>query len=267
MSNFQKALASAFITKPSSYSFVHQFVAKQGSSCACGHFIKNVFVVENNTGHAVHLGSECINTYSELNHVAAQIKIEAEKERLRIEQEQDAKFQSLLAIASELATQVHELINNRVFISRELYASRHLPATKNLKRLSSKIKKIEAYIVDVQKMLPEYTSELENKVAAKKQREEKIAEIKAKSNYVGTIKERITINVEVIFQDTFEKMGYHGPETCFITKFKSGDNVLVTFTNIGAQEVGTKLSIKGTVVKHTHYRDEAQTTLNRVTVV
>jgi hypothetical protein len=83
-----------------------------------------------------------------------------------------------------------------------------------------------------------------------------------KSEYVGNVKDKITVDVVVIGCTGFESQyGY-----MFVNTFKAvnSDNVFVWITGTKAYEVGTQMKIMGTIKDHKEYRDVKQTVLTRV---
>ena len=85
------------------------------------------------------------------------------------------------------------------------------------------------------------------------------------SEYIGTIKERLTIeNVEVKHISSY--MGGYGP--IWIYNFISGDNYLTWFASREQDiEVGDKITLTGTVQKHNVYKDNKVTYINRCKMI
>jgi len=95
--------------------------------------------------------------------------------------------------------------------------------------------------------------------------EEKIErESKVPSEWIGEIKERITIEAEVTYINSFH--GQWGP-VC-LHKFNSNGNQLSWFASRNQDvEVGDKIILTGTVKKHDTYKDNKVTVLTRCKMV
>ena len=103
-----------------------------------------------------------------------------------------------------------------------------------------------------------YAPELQNKLMIKAEQKAEAV----KSEYVGNIKDKITVNVVVTGCTGFESQyGY-----MFVNTFKAvdNDNVFVWITGTKSYDVGTKLTITGTIKNHQEYRGIRQTVLTRV---
>lgn len=119
---------------------------------------------------------------------------------------------------------------------------------------------------------------------AEKARQEEEARIKAEkaiSQFVGTIGERIEIEVEYLYSAHFEINSFrgYGTETMYVHNFKDADGNKLTWKttsyNMGRWnnkgewenfEEGQKITLKGTIKEHTEYKDEKQTVLTRCKV-
>lgn len=105
----------------------------------------------------------------------------------------------------------------------------------------------------------------------RKAEEERIKAQKAISQFVGEVKERITVagiydhSAWFTITDPFGR-----PETRYVHTFRDENgNVLVWKTGCGLRcglEEGSKVTITGTVKDHTVYKDEKQTNLLRVKI-
>lgn len=80
---------------------------------------------------------------------------------------------------------------------------------------------------------------------------------------LGNVKDRLTLDVEVVRVASFE--GEYG-RVCFVT-MATPENVCILAKGSFSAEVGEKLKIKATVTKHDDYKGQAQTVVNRVKVV
>ena len=110
-----------------------------------------------------------------------------------------------------------------------------------------------------------YYKELEEKREA--ERKAKEAE-KAISQFVGTVGEKLEMEVTYIGSPRFERpsFGGWGTETCYIHTFKDANgNKLVwkTSSAIWDIEEGQKVTVRGTVKEHNEYKGEKQTNLIR----
>lgn len=121
--------------------------------------------------------------------------------------------------------------------------------------------------------------ELEARLKAEREAQEKEEERKAKSQYVGSVGERLTLKAIYVKSAWYEKPAYmgYGTETAYIHTFKAGDNSIVwkTTSALGwwndkneweTLEEGQEVTIKGTVKEHSTYKDEKQTVLTRCKV-
>lgn len=111
----------------------------------------------------------------------------------------------------------------------------------------------------------------EKKEAERLAEEKRIAELKAISQHVGTIGERIEFDAVIDHSAWFEYPSFRGfgMDTMYIHSFKDDKgNVLVWKTANGLGiEKGERVHIKGTIKEHNVYRDEKQTVLTRCKVV
>lgn len=89
------------------------------------------------------------------------------------------------------------------------------------------------------------------------------------STHVGTVGKRLELRGTVEAVRTFEREGWGygaGIETVYVYTIRVGADALVTFgRNLDLAE-GADITFRGTVKDHGEYKDEAQTTLNRVAV-
>jgi hypothetical protein len=99
------------------------------------------------------------------------------------------------------------------------------------------------------------------------------AEEKAKavaSQFIGAVGQRIETTATVERETSFfhEGWGFAGPEEVFVTTLRDQDgNALVVMSPSFREVVGSVIKLKGTVKGHKEFRDEKQTTLNRVKVI
>lgn len=100
------------------------------------------------------------------------------------------------------------------------------------------------------------------------------------STYVGSIKDRITIEATLVNETSFERAAYtYGYETVFVYTFadKNGNNFTWFTTSVFGHDneegtfvpakVGDSLKIKATIKDHKEYRGIKQNVVNRVTIV
>jgi hypothetical protein len=96
--------------------------------------------------------------------------------------------------------------------------------------------------------------------------EERRAEMAGQSDHVGTIGTRAEF--DVVIESTRCVQSYYGDKVLYNFRTESGDLLIwwCTGSRLQAKD-NTPIRIKGTVKKHTSFRDENQTQLNRVTLV
>lgn len=87
---------------------------------------------------------------------------------------------------------------------------------------------------------------------------------KANSEFVGNIKERITINIEVIGKRYIENN--FGSKTLYNMVDEEGNILIWWCTNHAEMEIGFKGNITGTVKAHNVYQNYNQTVINRVVI-
>ena len=114
-------------------------------------------------------------------------------------------------------------------------------------------------------------AEIEAERKAKKEAEEaRIKALKAISQFVGQVGEKIEMNVVYDHSGSWEQKSFagYGTDTMYIHVFKDENgNVLSWKTqNCVNLEKGTNVCLKGTVKEHTEYKDEKQTVLTRCKV-
>lgn len=146
--NWAQRLASAFRHPVEDYVFVEQ--SEGESSCACGHPIKNIFIVACN-GHTVQLGSECIENYTELESIQVQVKAAEERrkaeEKAHQEHLQTKELESVINEYNELLKPFKEQVAKRQRIDYTLWqycTGRKGYKILKLKTLKGKIKAVQA---------------------------------------------------------------------------------------------------------------------------
>lgn len=105
-----------------------------------------------------------------------------------------------------------------------------------------------------------------NRIALDTEREVK----RAASDYVGSIKDRITaqVKVERVYQFERTSFGGYGYEVVSIVTMRdAAGNALVSKSARFYRKEGDELTIKATVKDHTEYRGERQTLIERVAVL
>lgn len=147
--NWAQRLAAAFEHPVSDYTLVD--VSQGESSCACGHPIKNIFTVAC-SGHTVQLGSECIENYTELEGIQAQVKAAEERskaeKKAHLENLQTQELATLISEYAELLRPYKEQVANRKRIDYSIWehcAGKRLRISK-LKSLKGKIKAVQSAI-------------------------------------------------------------------------------------------------------------------------
>lgn len=93
---------------------------------------------------------------------------------------------------------------------------------------------------------------------------------KAKSQYYGSIGEKIEIKAIYKFSAWYETTAYvgYGTQINYIHTFKAGDDTLVWKTTKGLSlEEDTEVILKGTIKDHNEYKEEKQTILTRCKVI
>ena len=92
-----------------------------------------------------------------------------------------------------------------------------------------------------------------------------------KTAIVGQPKQRLAFDVTVVGSRHFvrEGFGYGGPEVCYVTTMidKATNACLVVFSGAFSPEEGDELKIKATVKSHDEYKGQAQTIVQRVTIL
>ena len=142
--NWAQRLATAFKFPVEDYVFVAQEEGE--SSCACGHPIKNIFTVACN-GHTVQLGSECIENYTELGGIQAQVKAAEERRKAHEEHLQTKELERLINEYNELLAPFKEQVTKRQFIDYTLWqycVNKKGFKISKLKTLKGKIKAVQA---------------------------------------------------------------------------------------------------------------------------
>lgn len=93
---------------------------------------------------------------------------------------------------------------------------------------------------------------------------------KAKSQYYGSVGDKIEVKAIYKFSAWYECKSFvgYGTEIHYIHTFKAGDNTLVWKTTKGLSiEENTEVTLKGTIKEHTEYKEEKQTVLTRCKVI
>lgn len=119
----------------------------------------------------------------------------------------------------------------------------------------------------------ERQAEEARKEAERKAEEDRIKEQKARSNYVGTVGEKLTATVTYEGSPYYERRGFggYGTERVYIHRFRDADGNLIIwrspcgFPILNANE-GEAFTVTGTVKEHSEYKDEKQTFILRAKV-
>ena len=87
----------------------------------------------------------------------------------------------------------------------------------------------------------------------------------AASEWIGTVKERMEIEIEVLFIKEHE--GFYGPVDIIKMRDTDGNGLTWFCTGISSLKRGDHVKIKGTVKKHEEYQGTKQTVLTRCVVL
>lgn len=108
--------------------------------------------------------------------------------------------------------------------------------------------------------------------AERKAEEERIKALKARSNYVGTVGEKLTVTAIYEGSPYFERRSFsgYGTERVYIHRFRVGDDLVIWkscsgFPVLNANE-GETFTVTGTVKEHSEYKGEKQTFILRAKV-
>ena len=113
--------------------------------------------------------------------------------------------------------------------------------------------------------------ELEARLKAEREAQEKEEERKAKSQYIGTVGEKVEIEARYIGSPHYERPAFgYGTETAYIHTFRIGDNTVVWNTTsckgLWDVEEGDIVRMTATIKDHKEYKGEKQTILIRCNV-
>lgn len=268
MNDYLQRLASAFKTDPSTYNFVEHFVEEEGcGACACGHPIKDVFIVENDQGHSLPLGCVCITRYDKLDHIHAQVKEYQSRKKVEARQEEIKKLWSEL---SGHCAAIQEAIELKIFVDRGLFLNRFLPNPDNYTTDHGFIRRLKKELEYTRPRIQELLDAIQEKKARREKWQKARAQENAKSNWIGDLGERVTLSGEVLFQKAGDKMD---GDYWMITKIKVGSDLVTTWSKsegLGGMNRGDRIDFRGTVKAHEtdSYSDGAKVTLlNRVKVL
>jgi len=115
----------------------------------------------------------------------------------------------------------------------------------------------------------------EREAAERKAEEERLAAIKAKSQYVGTPGEKLTVEVTYEGSPYYTRKVFYNTETVYLHKFRDADgNLIVWRTTVsgfgktcdGEVNEGDALVVTATVKEHNEYKGEKQTLIIRAKV-
>lgn len=131
----------------------------------------------------------------------------------------------------------------------------------------------EAQAKEAARREAERQAEEARKEAERKAAEERIKAQKARSDYVGTIGEKLTATVTYEGSPYYERRGFggYGTERVYIHRFRDADGNLIIwrspcgFPILNANE-GEAFTVTGTVKEHSEYKDEKQTFILRAKV-
>lgn len=131
----------------------------------------------------------------------------------------------------------------------------------------------EAKAAEEARLEAERKAEEERIAAEKKAEEERLKALKARSNYVGEVGEKLKVTVTYEGSPYFERRSFtgYGTERCYIHRFRDDDGNLIVwksccgFPILGCNE-GETVVVTGTVKEHSEYKDEKQTLILRAKV-
>ncbi len=148
--SYQLRLASAFRYPAHEYKFVRE---EEGVSCACGHKIKAAFIIRHDLGHEFPLGSECINTYPEIEGVrkSVQAHIAAKEAAAKLHQEHllNTELVEITAEIESIRMELRQETLNGVRLPYDLWcvvSGRTNSGIHKLKSLKGKVKRAREFL-------------------------------------------------------------------------------------------------------------------------
>lgn len=140
-------------------------------------------------------------------------------------------------------------------------------AKRRAKWLEDHKEELEAQAREEEERRQREEAERKAKEEAERLEQERIEAQKKKSQYIGEVGERITLDAIYEYTAWFTVRGFYGGEdTIYIHNFRAGDNKLVWKTSKGTPQLineGDKVRLVGTVKEHKEYKGEKQTALTR----
>lgn len=141
-------------------------------------------------------------------------------------------------------------------------------AKRRAKWLEDHKEELEAQAREEEERRQREEAERKAKEEAERLEQERIEAQKKKSQYIGEVGERITLEAVYEFTAWFERKSFagYGMETVYIINFRAGDDKLIWMTTKGAPQLineGDKIKLIGTVKEHKEYKGEKQTSLTR----
>lgn len=141
-------------------------------------------------------------------------------------------------------------------------------AKRRAKWLENHKEELEAQEREAEERRQREEAERKSREEAERLEQERIEAQKKKSQYIGEVGERITLEAVYEFSAWFTVRGFYGgEELVYIHNFRAGDNKLIWKTSKGLGNIeiekGDKVTIKGTVKEHKEYNGEKQTALTR----
>lgn len=139
------------------------------------------------------------------------------------------------------------------------------------RREKRRAKYLEEHAEEIAERERKAQEEEEARLKAKAEEEAREAERKAKSNFIGSAGEKVSLEAIYIGSPHYERPAFgYGTETAYIHTFKVGDNVAVwnttSYNGIYDLEEGDKVKLTGTIKEHKEYKGEKQTILIRCKV-
>lgn len=140
-------------------------------------------------------------------------------------------------------------------------------AKRRAKWLEEHKEELEAQAREAEERRLKEEAERKAREEAERLEQERIEAQKKKSQYIGEVGERITLDAIYEYTAWFTVRGFYGGEdTIYIHNFRTGDNKLVWKTSKGTPQLineGDKVRLVGTVKEHKEYKGEKQTALTR----
>lgn len=155
----KKSIESSFKYPPSEYKFTRLYATDKDEmeTCECGQRIRNIYVIVHpESGHELHLGSECIKNFSGMKHIADDLKNREKEELNNMFNALLQRYQSLRKDAGRARQFVK--CSDLQRIAQGLCSPEHTKTANfiNIRKLQSWLAKWESKIeADIKKVSPE----------------------------------------------------------------------------------------------------------------